>query len=126
MAADIWVPLALGKTKGPTEVLSFLGNIIDTVRMEYHLPEDNLCVLKSEVGRAARLKKIQFKKLQSLISKLNYACSIIRMGRIFSRRLAAATAGVVVSHHYVRLGSELRSDLRVWASFLDSFNERAL
>lgn len=48
------------------------------------------------------------------------------MGRIFGQRLAAVSAGVLALHHYVRLGSELHRDLRVWVSFLDCFIGRAL
>lgn len=47
------------------------------------------------------------------------------MGRIFSRRLAPATAGVSAPHHYVWLRQDLRGDLKVWASFLECFNGRA-
>lgn len=126
VAADFGVPLAPGKTEGPSTVLSFLGIVIDTDKMECRLPEDKLSALRVEVERAARLRKIKLRELQSLLGKLNFACRIIPMGRIFNRRLAAATAGVFAPHHYVRLGAELRGDLRVWASFLECFNGRAL
>lgn len=45
--------------------------------------------------------------LQSLLVKLNFACQIIPMGRIFSRRLAAATSGVGALQHHILLTGEL-------------------
>lgn len=48
------------------------------------------------------------------------------MGRIFSQRLAAARAGVVEPHNFIRFDKKLRGDLRVWDLFLERFNGRAL
>lgn len=64
------------------------------------------------MGRVASLKKVQVRALQFLLGKMNFACRIMPIGRTFSCRLAAATAGVSVPHHFVRLGGELRGDLR--------------
>ncbi|KAM3916024.1 uncharacterized protein RB166_015396 [Leptodactylus fuscus] len=126
VASDFGVPLAADKTEGPTTVLNFLGLTIDTVAMECRLPVDKLAELRGLVKRACRLKKLQLKELQSLLGKLNFACRIMPMGRVFSRRLAAATAGVLVPSHYIRLGWELRGDLAVWDSFLEGYNGRSL
>ncbi|KAM3922975.1 uncharacterized protein RB166_012055 [Leptodactylus fuscus] len=94
--------------------------------MECRLPEDKLAGLKAEVLRAYRLKKLRLVELQSLLGKLNFACRIIPMGRVFNRRLAAATVGVRHPRHYVRLGRALRGDLKVWQLFLQDFNGRSL
>ncbi|KAM3936164.1 uncharacterized protein RB166_003282 [Leptodactylus fuscus] len=81
---------------------------------------------RADVQRACQLKKLRLRELQSLLCKLNFACRIMPMGRVFSRRLAAATAGVTVPSHFVWLGSELRGDLRVWELFLMQYNGRSL
>ncbi|KAM3926861.1 uncharacterized protein RB166_009695 [Leptodactylus fuscus] len=78
------------------------------------------------VRQAVKRKKLRLKELQSLLGKLNFACRIIPMGRVFNRRLAAATLGVSHPHHFVHLGKELRGDLRVWHSFLVNYNGRSL
>lgn len=52
---------------------------------------------------------IQLRDLKSLLGKLNFACRIIPMGRIFCRRLAAATPVVSCPLHCVRLMGEHRS-----------------
>ena len=42
MCGDLGVPLATGKTVGPSTALQFLGITIDAVKMEARLPEDKL------------------------------------------------------------------------------------
>ena len=39
---DLGVPLALKKVEGPSTTISFLGIILDTIRMEIRLLEDKL------------------------------------------------------------------------------------
>ena len=39
---DLGVPLALEKVEGPSTTISFLGILLDTVRMDIRLPEDKL------------------------------------------------------------------------------------
>lgn len=45
------------------------------------------------------------------LGKFNFVCRIIMMGRVFCRRLAQATAGVMVLHHFLRLPGDIREDL---------------
>lgn len=78
--------LAEEKTVGPATVLSFLGIVIDTEKMECRLSEDKVRDLRVVVDRALRSPKIRLPNLQSLLEKLNFACRIMPMGRIFCRR----------------------------------------
>ncbi|XP_072254199.1 uncharacterized protein [Pyxicephalus adspersus] len=126
VAGQFGVPLAGDKTVGPVTELAFLGILLDSVHMECRLPEDKLEALKGEVRRACCLEKIRLVELQSLLGKLNFACRIMPMGRIFSRRLAAATAGIKRPEHFVRLTKVLRQDLGVWRQFLEQYNGRSL
>ena len=68
-------------------------------------------------------KKVTLKELQSLIGLLNFACSIVTPGRAFSRRLIDLTHGVKNPGHYIRLSRETKEDLRLWQTFLSSFND---
>ncbi|KAM3921505.1 uncharacterized protein RB166_010897 [Leptodactylus fuscus] len=120
------VPLAPEKTEGPATVVKFLGIVIDTVRFECRLPEDKLRELRDLVGVAIRRRKLRLRELQSLLGRLNFACRIMPMGRVFCRRLAAATAGVRRPLHFVRLHAGLREDLAVWGEFLARYNGRSL
>lgn len=120
------IPLAPEKTEGPGKVISFLGIILDSVAMECRLPEDKLADLKREIAGMIGLRKVQLRDLQSLLGKLNGACCSLPMGRVVCRRLVASTAGIQSPRHYVILRKEHREDLRVWHTFLESFNGRAL
>ncbi|XP_069592246.1 uncharacterized protein [Ranitomeya imitator] len=120
------VPLAQEKTEGPCTVLSFLGILIDSRKMECRLPDDKLLLLKQEVSRIGKLRKVTLKELQSLLGRLNFACRIMPMGRIFCRRLSRATAGVRAAHHFIRLSREHKDDLLVWQRFLENYNGRSL
>ena len=64
-------------------------------------------------------------ELQSLIGLLNFACSVVLPGRAFPRRLIDRTIGITTAHHIIRLLGEAKEDLRVWLTFLSSFNGRS-
>ena len=67
-------------------------------------------------------KKVTLKELQSLIGLLNFACSIIKPGRVFLRRLINLTIGVTKPTYFIRITLEVKKDLRIWQQFLTSFN----
>ncbi|KAJ1123313.1 hypothetical protein NDU88_001784 [Pleurodeles waltl] len=55
-------------------------------------------------------------------SALVPACRVVRAGRTFCRRLALALSGQALPHPHVRLKVGVREDLRMWPTFLESFN----
>ena len=67
-------PLVASKTLGPSQVIEFMGIVLDTTRMEARLPEDKLSrtrdLLKSFQGR----RSVRLVELQSLIGTLQFAC----------------------------------------------------
>lgn len=119
------VPLSEEKTEGPVSALSFLGIEIDTIAMEFRLPEEKLARLQTQIDSSLAAKKVTLKFLQSLLGLLNFACKIMPMGRVFSRRLSLATVGVKKPNHFIRLSKVLKDDLRVWQSFLAEYNGRS-
>ena len=67
-------------------------------------------------------QKVTLKELQSLIGLLNLTCSVVLPGQAFLRRLIDLTVGVKRLQHLVRLNSVVKSDMRVWLTFLPDFN----
>ena len=68
-----------------------------------------------------RSKKMTVHDLQSLCGFLNFLCRCIVPGRAFTRRLYAGYSNVKTKlkpHHHVRITGEIKSDLRVWKTFL--------
>ena len=113
--------MAPEKTEGPSPVLTFAGIEIDCSRNEARLPhvkvEKCLLAIHSLLGRK--------KELHSLIGLLNFACSVVTSGRVFLRRLINLTNGIKHSHHFMRLTSEAKKDLRLWETFMSSFNGKS-
>jgi len=66
------VPLALEKVEGPSKTITFLGILLDTEKMEAHLPADKLQCIRSQV--ASWLGKRKAKK-STLPSRLATACN---------------------------------------------------
>ncbi|XP_077309889.1 pancreatic lipase-related protein 2-like [Lithobates pipiens] len=126
LAERFGVPLVPKKTEGPTATITFLGLEIDSVKMECRLLRDKLEKLQEEVRGTRGKCKLTLHQLQSLLGKLNFACHIIPMGRVFCRRLSSVTAGVRSPTHFLSLNKEHREDLRVWHDFLEPFNGCAL
>ncbi len=65
-------------------------------------------------------------ELQSFIGLLNFACSVVTVGRPFLRRLINLTLGLRCPHHKRRLTKAVRADLHAWALFIDHFNGRSM
>ncbi|KAM9316824.1 uncharacterized protein PAF06_007914 [Gastrophryne carolinensis] len=116
------VPVATEKTEGPRTCMSFLGIEIDSQAGVCRLPLVKVRDLLQELQGALLVKKVTLRQLQSVLGKLNFVCKVLPMGRVFSRRLSLATAGVKEAHHFIRLTGGLKEDLRMWVSFLSSFN----
>ena len=93
MRADIGVPMAEEKTFLPTQVLSFLGYELDSVKMEVRLPSDKLQKCLSLIQEFLTKPKFTLKTLQSIIGTPNFACAVVLSGRAFLRRLTDLTMG---------------------------------
>lgn len=69
-----------------------------------------------------RKKKVCLKDMQSLLGSLAFATRIMPMGRIFSRRLYMAIAGLKSPSSHLRVTSDMKEDILVWLQFLQHFN----
>ncbi|XP_044151420.1 uncharacterized protein LOC122939417 [Bufo gargarizans] len=87
------IPLAVDKTVYPTTNLKFLGIDINTVTMEFSIPMEKIQNTVQQLTRISGKEKITLKQLQSLLGSLNFISRVIPMGRVFSKRLYAATSG---------------------------------
>ena len=86
------VPLALEKVEGPSTTISFLGILLDTVRMEIRLPEDKLVRIKDTLSTWLEKKKATKREILSLVGLLQHATKAVRCGRTFVGRMYAAAA----------------------------------
>ena len=114
--------MAPEKTEGPAQVLSFAGIELDCNRQEARLPMEKVTKCLTAISQLQSRKKVTLKDLQSILGLLNFACSVIIPGRVFLRRLINLTIGIKKPYHFIRLNTEVKKDLRIWQTFLDSFN----
>ena len=119
------VPLAPEKTCGEATTLSFAGIELDSIKSEARLPQEKVFKCVETIFIFLSHNKVTLKEIQSLIGLLNFACSVIAPGRAFLWRLIDLTHGITKAHHFIRLCHEVKEDLRVWLSFLSSFNGKS-
>ena len=119
---QLGVPIAPDKTCGPSTTLTFAGIELDSIKSEARLPQDKILKCVETIKAFLKRKKVCLQELQSLIGLLNFATSVITPGTAFLRRLYDLTQNVQKPHHLIRLRAEVKGDLRVWLTFLSSFN----
>ena len=121
----IGIPLSVEKTFPPSTVMEFMGITLDADRMEARLPDDKLLKMRQILFEFRSKSSCTLKELLSLVGLLNFACSVIRSGRAFLRRLINLSIGVAELHHFVKIDKEAQFDISVWLEFLTSFNGKS-
>eukprot|EP00731_Ephydatia_muelleri_P013873 Em0007g1183a len=120
------VPLAPGKSEGPSTTLTFLGIKIDTVACTLALPQPKLQRVRDLLLEWGDKKACTRRELESLIGLLNHVCKV-RPGRSFLRRMIDLLSASKASFarkplHRIRLNREFRSDLAWWRTFILDWN----
>lgn len=111
------LPLSDEKTCWATQLIIFLGLLIDTVSQSISIPQDKIDRGRSELNLILRSKKITVHQLQKLTGLLNFFCRAVVPGRAFTRRLYAKMRGLR-KHHHLRVDKEMKADMKTWLSFL--------
>ncbi|XP_033725218.1 uncharacterized protein LOC117315182 [Pecten maximus] len=110
------------KTEGPKTCLVFLGLEIDTVEMVVRVPLKKVEELCSLITQVLGKSKIKLADLQSFAGKVAFCARAIPSARAFCRRIYESMSGVKKAYHYIRLGANLKEDLRTLHKFFHSFN----
>ena len=105
------VPLAMEKLEGSSSIISFLGIVLDSDKLELRLPREKL----------QRLVEL-IRELLSVIGQLQHACRVVRPGRTFLRRMIELSTSAHELHHHIRLNRGFQSDLEWWGLFLAEWN----
>ncbi|KAL9954485.1 hypothetical protein ACROYT_G042033 [Oculina patagonica] len=116
------IPIAIDKTAGPTQVIEFMGIILDSDRMEARLPPDKVSRILESLHSFQHRKSCTLKELQSLIGTLNFACKVVPPGRPFLQRMIELTRNVKQPHHHIKLNSGFFKDLTIWQKFIVNWN----
>lgn len=114
---DINLPLSIEKTCFATQIIVFLGLLINSVTQTISIPDDKIERGKAKLDLILRSKKITVHQLQRLTGLLNFFCRAVVPGRAFTRRLYAKYSGMH-SYHHLRIDAEMKNDCRMWLEFL--------
>ena len=121
---ELGFSIAWEKVEGPSQTITFLGVVIDSVNDLLLLPQQKLCEFEELVKELLGKKRISLKKLQSLAGKLNWASSVVRGGRTYLRRILDMMKPLKHSRHKLIISREMRLDLEWWSSYLRVCNGR--
>lgn len=94
--------------------------------MEARLPLDKVEKCIGILSDFLKRKRVTLKEVQSLTRLLNFACSVIVLGRAFLRCLIDLTIGVRSPKFSIRLTRSVKDDLQVWLSFLSQYDCKSL
>ena len=81
---EIGFPVKFEKTEWGTQVIIFLGLLINTLTQTVSVPVEKLEKAKSLISQVLNRKKITVKELQQLCGHLNFICRAIVPGRAFT------------------------------------------
>ena len=116
------IPISAAKTEGPSQIILFMGIILDSGKMEGRLPEDKVERIKSALSTFQSQRSTTLQELQSLIGTLNFACKVIPPGRPFLQRIIHLARGVKKTHHHIKLTTGFYKDIEMWKMFIDQWN----
>ena len=119
-------PISEEKTFRGTQLLSFLGFLIDTVNQIVLVPSEKITralnminFVLSKIKQKGSKRKITVLQLQKICGFLNFLGRAIIPGRAFTRRLYAKLKNVNLKpHHHIRINKEMQLDLEIWEQFV--------
>ena len=127
ICGQIGMPVSLEKTFRATNLLTFLGFLIDTINQVVLIPKEKITkainTIQYVLNKAynAKHSKITVLQLQKICGYLNFLGRAILPGRAFTRRLYAPLKNHNLKpHHHIRINGEMKLDLRTWLVFLQN------
>ena len=114
------------KVDDPCNIITFLGIQLNSVNLSLSLPEPKLMELKHLLDSFKSKVRASKKQLQSLAGKLNWACRVVRGGRVYLRRVLNLMNLLNLSHHKTKLSVSFLDDIDWWIECLDTFNGKCM
>ena len=124
--AQIGMPVAVEKTLGPTQLLEYLGLLLDLINQCIGIPEKKRtsCLKKVQKLLDAKLSRsaVTVKHIQKVAGSLNFLCQALPAGKPFLHSLYALTRGSpgksAKGGHHRRISQEVFDDLLMFKEFL--------
>ena len=128
---EVRVPIAMEKTEWATEIIVFLGILLDGRHLVMAIPLEKKNLAVQMLTEMIQKRSATVKDLQCLCGLLNFIGRAVVPGRTFTRRMYSKYTGVVNlegshnvneyklrQHHHMRLDSEFKLDCKIWLEFL--------
>ena len=118
------MPVVKHKTLGLTQILEYLGLVLNFMLQTIQIPENKRvkCLALINSLLMAKGKKVTVKMIQNTAGSLNFICQAIPAGKPFLQSLYRLTrnndGGRAKAGHHRRLNKETLADLEMFRSFL--------
>ena len=122
---DIGFTVQERKVEPPTQVIEYIGFIVDLGRLEFRISAKRLAEIRALVESWHGRTRASRRDLERLVGKLLFCVEIARVARLFVERLLTAMRGLARPSHRCHITREMRLDLEWWRDFLPSWSARA-
>ena len=127
----IGMPVAKEKTLGPTDMLEYLGLVLNFVAQRIEIPEKKrqkcIDLIAKLITCCRERKRVTVKTIQQTAGTLNFICQALPAGRPFLCSLYKLTrthqGARRAGGHHRRISNEVCKDLEVLQSFLQEKSE---
>ncbi len=124
------LPISVDKLEGPSQKMLFLGIEISTCDMTVSIDHVRMQYVQSILTNWMNKSHSTLHELQSLIGTLSFCCKVIRVGRVFLRRLINLSAHWNHRHGNIRvrahashpLPDSVKKDIQWWSTYMTQFN----
>ena len=115
-----WVYWCLRKKESATQVIEFLGLLIDTLLMSIWVPPAKQKDILQHIWSVLGNQTVAAANLQSLAGKLNFLVKAFPLGCPFVCQLYNSAAGKHPCRQ-VQVSEDIKKDLQLWGAFLVQF-----
>ena len=117
---EIGLPLAPEKFLEPTQSITFLGLVIDSVHMAVAIPQDKRDKIENQLLHIIQTKKATVKQIQPLAESLNFVTRAVPHGWPFMQKMYDLVAGLKPNWH-VSVMTEVKRDCHMWLHFIKDY-----
>ena len=115
--------VAYEKLVSPSQIVTYLGIVIDSVRMELRLPDGKLRKLIDLLNYVESKNRVSKKDLECLGGLLSHCAHVVKGGKFFCKNVYKLYKEMVNRNlRYVNLNVEVKNDLRWWKRLCKFFN----
>ena len=113
----------------PSQILNFLGFVVDSLKRELRLPQEKLAHLKQEARSILKGEYASARKLAQLLGKMSAAVLAVQPAPLHYRELQHLKHTALKAGGYdakVKVSSRAKQDLAWWVNNLDQWNGKKL